>query len=198
MAKGRARNWIATVGRWLHRPAPSGALSAAVAPSPAVAAPQVDARIGVMLEEWKEIRASLRELGTRQLARLALYSAVSVALVTGYLRLAVSHDPAAGLARWVLPALGVLLSIVFLVMEWGAAATGAELAYRGRQLEASIQILMPGVGHVRSPGLSSGPTLDGDDSLRIGLAASYLLYALLLLAWAAALASTAVGWPPAG
>jgi hypothetical protein len=173
-------------------------VSAATAPSPAVAAPQVDARIGVMLEEWKEICASSRELASRQLARLALYSAVSVALVTGYLRLAVSHDPAAGLARWVLPALGVLLSVVFLVMEWGSAATGAELAYRGRQLEACIQILMPGVGHVRSPGLSSGSTLDGDDWLRSGLAASCALYALLLLAWAAALASTAVGWPPVG
>jgi hypothetical protein len=50
---------------------------------------------------------------------------------------------------------------------------------------------------VRSPALLTSAT-DGDDSLRSGLAAACGLYSLLLLAWAAALASTAVGWPSAG
>jgi hypothetical protein len=198
MANVRARNWFGRVGRWFRQPAPADASPLVPSASPPVTAPQVDARIGVMLEEWKEIRASLRELASRQLARLALYGAVSAALVAGYLRLALSHEPAAGLARWVLPSLGILVSVAFLTMEWGAAATGSELAYRGRQLEACLQLLMPGVAHVRSPALLSGSAADGDDWLRSGLAAACGLYALLLLAWAAALASTAVGWPAAG
>jgi hypothetical protein len=151
-----------------------------------------------MLEEWKEIRASLRALASRQFAHLSLYSAVSAALIAGYLRIAVSHDPAAGLARWVLPSLGVLVSIAFLIIEWGLAVSRNELAHRGRQLEACVQILMPGVGHVRSPGLLSGPAVEGDDWLRSGLAASCVLYLLLLLACAAALASAAAGWRAAG
>ena len=198
MANVGARHWIASVGRWFRRRSPAGALPPAPAPSPAVTAPQVDVRIGVMLEEWKEIRTSLRALASRQFAHLSLYSAVSAALIAAYLRIAVSHDPAAGLARWVLPSLGMLVSIAFLIMEWGLTVSRSELAYRGRQLEACVQILMPGVGHVRSPGLLSGPAVEGDDWLRSGLAASCVLYVLLLLAWAAALASAAAGWPAAG
>jgi hypothetical protein len=195
MAKVAARNWIASVGRWLRRPTPAGTLPPAPVASAGVTASQIDHRIGVMLEEWKEIRVSLRELASRQFARLALYGAASAALVAGYLHVAASHEPAAGLARWVLPSLGVLVSVIFLVMEWGAAAVASELAYRGRQIEACLQILMPGVGHVRAPALLSSPDIEGDDWLRSGLAASCVLYSLLLLAWAAALASAAVGWP---
>lgn len=142
-----------------------------------------------MLVEWQDIRAGLRRSDAARLAQLAMFIVGSGAIVAGYLAVAASPRASLDLARWTLPALGLAVSLVFLCLELGSIAHRRALAERGRQIEAAMQILLPGIGRVKSLALLGEFEAGESEWAQAGAWAAGALYALLLAAWAAALAA---------
>lgn len=184
---------MSSVRRWLGRPR-SEFPGAPVAADrrPAAGAEAGDARLEVMLAEWQDVRESLRGCERQRLAQLALFLLVSVFLAFGYLPIATAAEARWVPARWALPALGALLAMVFLALEIGALAYRREWARRGRQIETALQVLLPGMGHVSSLALLSQFDPEPRARVRLATAAVGVLYALMLLAWATALAVMAL------
>lgn len=189
----RSRGLMGSVRRWL------GGRSAAVSQipaqpaEPAPAAAAIDRRVDVMLAEWRDVRASLRHADGTRLAQLALFIAGSAAIAGGYLAVAAAPDPRLDLARWALPALGLLVSLVFLALELGSIAYQRALARRGRQIETATQILLPGTGRVRPLALLCDLHIGEGEWARAAVWVAGALYGLALLAWIAALLATALG-----
>ncbi len=175
------RRWVGSLGRWLARRTSSGrALASASAVMPAPAGP--DPRVPVILEEWREIRTSLRQSCALGTARLALFVIVSAAILECDLVGAVVPSTA-GIARWAWPLFGGVLSLVLLALELTAAFGRSELARRGRQLEMALQLLVPGVGPVASLALLSEFAVLESEPVRSGNAARCTLYAAGAVGW---------------
>ncbi|HTX24003.1 MAG TPA: hypothetical protein VMD03_05055 [Steroidobacteraceae bacterium] len=183
---------MSSVRRWLG--GRSTQVSPTVLPDPASPArAELDPRVGVMLAEWQEILASLRACARQRLAQLTVFLAAAALTATAYLPLATAPAGLRHIARWMLPALGALLGVVFLILEIGLSAYRHELARRARQIETAIQILLPDIGHVRALALLTD--FDPETSAWVRMATWIIaaLYGLILLAWMVALLATAVG-----
>jgi hypothetical protein len=187
MAQGtQAGGFMRSVRRWLGRAGPPAARASVAAERPASSS-ESDSRLRLMLTEWQEVRESLRFCDRQRLIQLAVFVFACVLIAIVYLPIAGVLDPRWGPARWALPSLGAILSLVFLALEAGALAYRSEWARRGRQIEAAVQVLSPGIGPVSSLALLSqfDPGVSG--RARLASAAIGALYGLALLAWAAAL-----------
>jgi hypothetical protein len=183
--RARSGGFIGSVRRWLGGPRPAP-LSAPVAAEREPAGER-DPRVQILLAEWQDIRASLRSCDRQRLAQLALFLILSVVLALGYLPIAVASEPRWAPARWALPGLGALLGVVFLALEVGSLAYRREWSRRGRQIETALQVLVPGIGHVRSLALLSEFDPQPSVPVRIATGAVGLTYGAVLLAWIAAL-----------
>jgi len=179
------QRWVGSLRRWLaRRRSPGRALASATAP-PAPAVP--DPRVPVILEEWREIRASLRQSRALGTVRLVLFVAASAAILECYL-VSPLVPGTAGLARWAWPLFGAALSLALLALDLSAAIDRSELARRGRQLEMALQLLVPGVGPVASLALLSDFAALESEPVRSGNAARCALYAAGALGWGLAVA----------
>jgi hypothetical protein len=180
---GSVRRWLGTRRTDVARiPAPAEARSV---PS------QSDRRVEIMLAEWQDIRESLRCYDRQRLALLGTFLLVSLAIVAGYLPIAATADVRWVPARWALPAAGMLVSLACLALEIGWLVYRREWSRRGRQIETALQVLLPGLGHVSPLALLSQFDPDASVPVRIATGAIGALYALALLAWAAALITAA-------
>ncbi len=183
---------MGSVRRWLGGRRAGVPQIAAQAVEAASAAAPADRRIEVMLAEWQDIRASLRHSDGTRLAELAVFVAASAAIIAGYLSVASSPDPRLNLARWALASLGLLASLVFLGLQLGAIAHRGALTRRGRQIETAMQILLPGIGRVKSLALLSEFQPAEGEWARSGAWVAGALSIVMLLAWAAALVAMAL------
>ena len=82
----------------------------------------------ILLEEWKEVRESLRYYGNKRFAQLTVFIAVTGFMVDAFF---------AKSARAVilLPVAGMILSILFLLIERGEVKYWKAFASRGREIE---------------------------------------------------------------
>ncbi len=181
-----SHGFMGSVRRWL------GGRRAVVSQMPARpiepasgAAP--DRRVDVLLAEWQDIRATLRHSDGGRLAQLAVFIVGSAAMIGGYLAVAAAAGSRLDLARWALASLGVLVSLVFLCLEIGSIAHRRALLRRGLQIETAMQVLVPGIGRVKSLALLSEFHPSESDGARAGAWAAGALYGLILLGWVAAL-----------
>jgi hypothetical protein len=191
----RSRGWVAALGRWIKR---RGTVPASVPPparSARIETAQPDPRIPLLLEEWKEIRTSLRAAEARDVARLAVFLALEALLGSAYLNLSSVSESVWEVARWVLPGCALAASLLFLVWEWGCQSDERALVRRGRQIETVVQILVPGLGSASALALLSEVLPEQSRGLRSGAWARTALYALVVLLSAAALISATAGWP---
>jgi hypothetical protein len=188
-----SRGWIRSVRRWLGRKSDEASLpvQASTPQTPAATAP--DPRIGVLLAEWRDIRKSLRAEATRGLAHLTVFIAASGLLLTGFLRQLAVADTATRTIRWLLPGLGIGLAGLFLVLAWGARAHARALERRGLQIETAVQVLLPGIGHVRPLTLLGSLGMEAGEWRYAPLWASTACYAAAALGWAALWVSLALG-----
>ncbi|MGH8228880.1 MAG: hypothetical protein ACRET2_03785 [Steroidobacteraceae bacterium] len=181
------RGWLrgrrATVARV---PAPQ------VAPRADEPAP-TDRRLEVWLAEWQDVRASLRHASSERLGRLALFCIASGALAAGYLA-TLSQARPLDIVGWALPGLGVAVCLVFVALEAGAGAYRRACLERGRQIELAVQILLPGLGRVKSLALLADFHPDDGGQMLCGSGAPVALYGVVGLAWIAALTAAALGF----
>jgi len=143
--------------RWLRR-TPSDAswvLPAAVTPD--ARPPPPDPRIEVLLTEWQELRASTRQCADQLYAQLRAFLASQALLAAAVLVQAGRPGVLGTWAPWVLPLLGMGLAGLFLGLTRTLLVQAQGLEQRGLQIEAALQLLLPGVGHVSSLGLFSHP-----------------------------------------
>lgn len=152
-----------------------------------------DPRIAVLLAEWQDIRQTGRRLGAERLVRLAELIVASAVIAGPYLAVAMAPAPRLALARWALPALGLLVALGFLTLEAGALALARVVERRGRQVEAALQVLLAGRGRIRPLGLE---TEGLSEAAEVGAWAVLVMYGLLALGWLAALIATAAGGLP--
>ena len=191
--RARSGGLWSSVRRWFGgRPRPQLPTAAAGTERNAPPDAEHEPRVAVLLAEWQDIRESLRAAERQRLAQLALFLLVSVVVIFIYLPIATATTIRWAPARWALPAFGVVLALLFLALELGLLAYRREWSRRGRQIETALQLLVPGIGHVSSLALLTEFDPETSARVRLATAAVGVLYALMLLAWGAALAFTAL------
>jgi hypothetical protein len=89
----------------------------------------------VLVEEWKDVRENLRYFGNKRFAQLTVFIAASAFLFDAFLRQ--NGTP----LRLVLAPLGILLTVVFLVMETSSKQYSDRFAARGKEIEMRVQYL---------------------------------------------------------
>jgi len=188
----RRRGLAAAVRRWFRRPTAPPEPVAPLARSPSSAI-EPDARIRLLVDEWKVICACLRADQARDLAHLCAFLASSALVCGAYLMLAGGGAPWR-LGRWALPGAGIAVALLFLALECGSQAQQSTRVRRGRQIEAVVQVLMPGIGHMRTLGLLGDELAEAGRGFRNGAFPRIGAYALLLLASLAALTAALAGW----
>jgi hypothetical protein len=190
--RARSGGFLGSMRRWLGARRAVARVPAPADPNPAPSR-ESDPRVEIMLAEWQDVRESLRSLDAQRFAQFAVFIIVSGVILYGYLPIASGAEPRFRLARWALPALGVVVSLVFLALEAGLLAYRREWVRRGRQIETALQVLVPGLGHVSALALLSEFDPDTSVSVRAATGATGALCALMVLAWAAALLAMAFG-----
>lgn len=95
----------------------------------------MDDKTQVLLEEWKEIRESLRYFGNKRFAQLTVFIAASGFMFENFLRNAHSAGSA------FLPVVGVAVGALFVAMELSSVRYWTEFANRGKKIEQDIGYL---------------------------------------------------------
>jgi hypothetical protein len=179
-----SKGWLGSVRRFLRRaPRPSEA-TALPGAAPEPHAPAIDPRIGVLLGEWRDIRKSLRAEDTHAFAELSVFLASGGLLLAMDLACAAASTAALRAAAWVLPGIGIGLAAAFFALAWSARVRTRTLRQRGLQIEAAMQVLLPGVGHVPSLALLGRLTAACGKEPQSGLPARGTLYLTAALCWA--------------
>ena len=124
----------------------------------------------ILLEEWKDIRETLRYFGNKRFAQLTVFIAASGFMIDAFLKQTSSQS------RTVFPITGMLLAIAFLVLEVSAVRYWKAFVKRGEEIESKLPTLEL-MTHNR-------PSPTGLKILSTGTAATYTLYSVTFLYWA--------------
>jgi hypothetical protein len=126
-----------------------------------------------LLEEWKDIRETLRYFGNKRFAQLTVFIAA-----TGYLASTFLQQISLEQLNWqiiiTLKFAGIVLGVSFLVMEWRSAQYIELFASRGREIEIELDNVE--LIHRR-------PTRKGLAKFFTGTYATYLIYLLAIAFW---------------
>jgi hypothetical protein len=189
----KSRGVVARVRRWFGRTKAGVPAVAAGAAAPSSQAVQPDPRIAVLVEEWKELRASLRQCTDRAMAHLRTFLVTAAAIGAAMLLQADGQSALAHAPHWVLPAIGMLLAALFACLTASDLARARSLLPRGLQVETAVELLLPGIGHVRTLGLLSQVPAGETQWLRTIVWLAGVIYGGTLVAFAAVLVATSVG-----
>lgn len=190
----RSRRWVGSMRRLLSGRR-TGASSLPVAPAEEPSRDAVpDPRLDVLLAEWREVQRAVRSAGAQRLARLAVFVVASAAIAGPYLEIVGGANARLALARWVLPALGLLVGLEFLALEAAAQRTARIFERRGLKVEAALNALLPRLGRIQILALATEGAVEGGGEG--GAWALIAFYGLLTLGWLVALVATAVGGLP--
>jgi hypothetical protein len=86
----------------------------------------------ILLEEWKDIRETLRYFGNKRFAQLTVFIAVSGFMFDSFLK-------RPGLNRsWLVPGVGMVFGVLFIVMETSSVRYWRKFAERGKTIEQDI------------------------------------------------------------
>lgn len=91
--------------------------------------PLMDRETSLLLEEWKEIRETLRYFGNKRFAQLTVFIAASGFMLDAFL------GRTDATARIALSVVGVLFAFLFLVMEISSVRYWNRFADRGKKIE---------------------------------------------------------------
>jgi hypothetical protein len=125
--------------------------------------------------------------------QLALFALLTGVLIAAYLAPTVPSG-LAPVTRWVLPSLGVGLAVAFGVLATNQWLYGRALLERGRQIEAAVHVLVPGLAHVRTLGLLTHLALRAADAQPTALAVSAASYTVCGVGWLGAMLAMLLGW----
>lgn len=191
------RGWMSSVRRLLSgRRAVAMGLPAAEPSADSPAQPAApDRRIDLLLAEWQEIQGVVRRANAERLARLGMFLVGYAAIAGFYLAIVQRASGPFTVARWALPALGLVLGGEFLALEAGARNVLRVFERRGLTVEAALNSLVPGIGRIQALALVADGAMEARDST--GSRAVILFYVVLTLGWIAALVATAAGSVPA-
>lgn len=89
----------------------------------------MDRETSLLLEEWKEIRETLRYFGNKRFAQLTVFIAASGFMLDAFL------GRTDATTRLALSVVGVILAALFLVMELSSVAYWNRFADRGKEIE---------------------------------------------------------------
>ena len=120
---------------------------------------------GILLAEWKEIRESLRYFGNKRFAQLTVFLAAEGATINAFL------SPSEDLSRLVFQSAGLLLAVLFFVMELSSVTYWKDFAARGEEIETTLKLLKLMTKHRQSSGTDSATK------------ATYFLYVSVALFW---------------
>jgi hypothetical protein len=126
-----------------------------------------------LLQEWKDIRETLRYFGNKRFAQLTVFIAATGFLASNFLK-------QIGLEKlnWqiiiTLKFAGLVLGVSFLVMEWRSAQYIESFADRGREIEAEL---------ITVKLIRCRPTRKGLARFFTGTYATYLIYLLAIAFW---------------
>ncbi|MCH9034962.1 MAG: hypothetical protein IID42_10735, partial [Planctomycetes bacterium] len=104
---------------------------------------------GILLAEWKEIRESLRYFGNKRFAQLTVFLAAEGATINAFL------SPSEDLSRLVFQSAGLLLAVLFFVMELSSVTYWKDFAARGEEIETTLKLLKLMTKHRQSSGTDS-------------------------------------------
>jgi hypothetical protein len=124
-------------------------------------------KVDILIAEWKEIRESLRYFGNKRFAQLTVFIAVSGFMVN-------AHFNQTGLLLHALRIVGIVLSILFFIMERRSVEYIDEFVKRGEEIEKEITIVK--LIHCR-------PKKTGINKLLTGTFATYAVYLLVAMFW---------------
>lgn len=127
----------------------------------------------LLLEEWKDIRESLRYFGNKRFAQLTVFIAATGFLASSFLQ-QISLEEINWKFIVILRFAGTLLGILFLVMELRSAQYIETFASRGREIEAEL-------GHIEL--IRRRPTKRGFAKVLTGTYATYTIYLLAIAFW---------------
>jgi len=122
----------------------------------------------ILLEEWKEIRETLRYFGNKRFAQLTVFIAATGFMINAFLK---QTEP---LSLTVLRIMGLILSILFLIMEMSSVRYWKAFVKRGEEIEGQLNNL-----HL----MKYRPKPTGFRKLLTGTYATYMLYAIGFLFW---------------
>ncbi|MDR8389574.1 hypothetical protein NC796_00405 [Aliifodinibius sp. S!AR15-10] len=123
----------------------------------------------VLLEEWKEIRESLRYFGNKRFAQLTVFIAGS-----GFMFDAFFNQPDT-MSNWVLPMLGFIFGVLFYLMERSSVDYWKKFVERSKKIEEEITYLRLMTDHRPSGRVFSATN------------ATYFLYISISIIWIALL-----------
>jgi len=122
----------------------------------------------ILLEEWKEVRTSLRYFGNKRFAQLTVFIAASGLMISAFLG---EYDPQSLI---MLRIMGMILSILFFILEISSVRYWKTFVRRGEEIEDQINGLKL---------MKYRPKLSGLKKMLSGTWATYMLYGLTLIFW---------------
>ncbi len=182
MPKVKASTLVTTMRRWLRRSPPAGSAGLPVPPPSLPEAPRTDPRIDVLLLEWQDARVSIRHGIDHALAQIGLFLGLSAALLAAAL-LAFGRSGAPAPARLVTPALGIALCVLFQALHSSVIGRVRAFLARAMQIETAVQLLVPGIGHVKTLALCSEPPSAEAGWVRRAQLTGGVLFGASLLGW---------------
>jgi len=119
----------------LETPTPPTASGGGAPCAPSGKEPRIPSRRQVLLEEWKDIRATLRYFGNKRFAQLTIFMAASGFM---FKALVDRRQAFTGGREYVLMSCGILLAMSFFVMELRFFQYWKFFADRGREIEEGV------------------------------------------------------------
>jgi hypothetical protein len=127
----------------------------------------------ILVEEWKEIRETIRYFGNKRFAQLTVFLAI-----TGF-ALNAFGDRSISAPEWLIPTVGLTNALLFLCMEMSSNRYWTAFLKRGQEIEGELQGVIKMMSKSRPD-----PRFGGRD---LGTAATLSLHYLVLVFWFVAL-----------
>ena len=86
----------------------------------------------ILLEEWKDIRETIRYFGTKRFPQLTVYIAANGFMLSEFFKQS---------SKLFFPIAGILIGVIFFAMEFSATKYWTAFATRGRQIESEVGYL---------------------------------------------------------
>ncbi|OKH12310.1 hypothetical protein [[Limnothrix rosea] IAM M-220] len=94
----------------------------------------------LLIEEWKDIRESLRYFGNKRFAQLTVFIAANGFLISNFFE-QISKQNTTINNLILIRSIGSFLGLAFLVMEWRSAQYIKLFAQRGKQIEQQLEVI---------------------------------------------------------
>ena len=127
----------------------------------------------LLVDEWKEVRESLRYFGNKRFNQLTVFIAGTGLALNVFID---KIDKLTTGTRRIIPAFGIMLCILFVILEFSAKKYWKQFERRGKEIERLFKQLFFNLMHYRLK-------WNGLMKILTGTSATYLIYWATLILW---------------